>query len=517
MHLMHIVDVMARKGSTCGICENVNLPSVCAPCVNSRLNDKYKLINALKREHISLNKRLDEKLKAKDKAGDQRRWMQLHAEKLVLLKERLHLKQDQLMKEKFKLEEKTNEFHSRETLLADASDMLERNMVEKLEKFYPDEIRAQNLAHTTVRLDLLQAQSVAIRQLGKVFPLCKVHDGEGTNKGLSSDYHQICGVHLPRGTNPHSDSVEELGASLGYMLQLLNLVVRYLYAPLLLTSGFAGSCSRVWQRASYWNSQPASRSNEHPLFIPTQIGSIPSQGNSWSEKSSSDYGVASIEPTGRTHSDGATSSSFKYGSSSLHSIETRTDLEEGICLLKKSVACVTANVFNSFCMPSPTQLSTFEGFEKMLAFVCSIKARALLSSNEAKSRRYMQQPNKLGIDQSVADSRISSSSLGESKHAKTVMPNNLGEDQSIADSRISSSSLRESKHKSLPRGDGSRRITSLAYPNQLSDAEKAQSVFDEWDMVEHPTLPPPSSQPEDIEHWTRAMMLTDKGNDAKKK
>ncbi|GLJ26830.1 hypothetical protein SUGI_0524000 [Cryptomeria japonica] len=132
------------------------------------------------------------------------------------------------MKEKLKLEEKTNEFHSRETLLADASDMLERNMVEKLGEFYPDEIRAQNLAHTTVRLDLLQAQSMAIKQLEKVFLLCKVHDGEGTNRGLSSDYHQICGVHLPQGINPHSDSVEELGASLGYMFHLLNLVVHYL-------------------------------------------------------------------------------------------------------------------------------------------------------------------------------------------------------------------------------------------------------------------------------------------------
>ncbi|KAH9295173.1 hypothetical protein KI387_038761, partial [Taxus chinensis] len=304
-----------------------------------------------------------------------------------------------------------------------------------------------------------------------------------------------------------------------YMLQLLNLVVRYLYAPLLLNSGFAGSCSRVWQRASYWNSWPASRSKEHPLFIPLQICSTPSQGNSWSEKSSSDYGVASMESPGRTYLDSVGSSSFKYGSSSLHSIETHTDPEEGICLLKKSVACVTAYVFNLFSLPSPTRLSTFEGFEKMLTFVCSKDARTVLST-EAKyrSRRQMQQPYKLGIDQSVADSRISSSSLEESKRAKVVMPNNLGIDQSISDSRLSSSS-EEIEHAKLKSrmGDGSSHITSLVNPNQVSDVGRPESLIDGWDMVEHPTLPPPSSQSEDIEHWTRAMMLKDKGNDAKRR
>lgn len=32
----------------------------------------------------------------------------------------------------------------------------------------------------------------------------------------------------------------------------------------------------------------------------------------------------------------------------------------------------------------------------------------------------------------------------------------------------------------------------------------SESVFDGWDLVEHPTLPPPPDS-EDIEHWTRAM------------
>lgn len=34
----------------------------------------------------------------------------------------------------------------------------------------------------------------------------------------------------------------------------------------------------------------------------------------------------------------------------------------------------------------------------------------------------------------------------------------------------------------------------------------SESLFDGWDFVEHPTLPPPPDS-EDIEHWTRAMFI----------
>uniref|UniRef100_A0A0D6R5N9 Uncharacterized protein n=1 Tax=Araucaria cunninghamii TaxID=56994 RepID=A0A0D6R5N9_ARACU len=374
---------MARKTCVCGFCENINHPSVCAACVNRRLNDKYKWINALQNERDTLHKTLDEKLKAKDKAGEQRRWMLIHAEKIEQLKERLRLKENQLLQEKSKLEEKINESHSRETFLHDACSVLEKNAVEKRKK-HTDEMCSKSAGHTMARLELLQKQSIAIKQLCRVFPLCKVHDGGEKKDGSNSEnYYQICNVRLPQGTRPHSVSPEELGASLGYMLQLLNLVVRYLYAPLLLNSGFAGSCSRVWQRTSYWDSVPLPRS-EHPLFIPLQNGSTASQGNSWSEQSSSDYGVASMESSGRPHSVG--SSSFNYGSSSLQSIDTHKDLKEGIFLLKKSVACVTAYFYNSCSLPPPTRMTTFEAFEKLLSFVSSKDPRAFLSSKESKSR-----------------------------------------------------------------------------------------------------------------------------------
>ena len=35
----------------------------------------------------------------------------------------------------------------------------------------------------------------------------------------------------------------------------------------------------------------------------------------------------------------------------------------------------------------------------------------------------------------------------------------------------------------------------------------SESTVDDWDLVEHPRLPPPPSHSEDVEHWTRAMFI----------
>lgn len=47
-------------------------------------------------------------------------------------------------------------------------------------------------------------------------------------------------------------------------------------------------------------------------------------------------------------------------------------------------------------------------------------------------------------------------------------------------------------------------------PFNASDPQEIKTD-DDWDLVEKPSLPPPPSMAEDVEHWTRAMFL-----DAKK-
>jgi len=81
------------------------------------------------------------------------------------------------------------------------------------------------------------------------------------------------------------------------------------------------------------------------------------------------------------------SNSFKYSSASPHSIESHRDLQKGIALLKKSVACLTAYCYNSLCLEVPPEASTFEAFAKLLATLSSSKeVRSVFSLKMASSR-----------------------------------------------------------------------------------------------------------------------------------
>lgn len=81
--------------------------------------------------------------------------------------------------------------------------------------------------------------------------------------------------------------------------------------------------------------------------------------------------------------------SFNYSSASPHSVETHMDLQRGISLLKKSVACVTAYCYNSLCLEVPTEASTFEAFAKLLATLSSSKEVRSAFSLKVGSSRYL--------------------------------------------------------------------------------------------------------------------------------
>ncbi|KAG4201267.1 hypothetical protein ERO13_A05G268300v2 [Gossypium hirsutum] len=304
----------------------------------------------------------------------------------------------------------------------------------------------------------------------------------GRKDGSSGQYDLICNARLPRGLDPHSVPSEELAASLGYMVQLLNLVVRNLAVPALHNSGFAGSCSRIWQRDSYWDACPSSRSNEYPLFIPRQNYCSASGDNSWTDRSSSNFGVASMESDKRFRLDSSGSSSFNCSSGSPHTAETHKDLQKGISLLKKSVACITAYCYNSLCLDVPTEASTFEAFSKLLATLSSTKEVQSVFSVKMACSRSSKQVQQLNKSVWNVNSAMSSSTLLESAHTLPLTKN------------FSDSNLRSS-------------AASFLFATEMSDTRKNENSIDEWDLVEHPTFPPPQSETEDVKHWTRAMFI----------
>lgn len=108
-------------------------------------------------------------------------------------------------------------------------------------------------------------------------------------------------------------------------------------------------------------------SNEYPLFIPRQNYCSTSGDNSWTNRRSSNFVVASMEYEREPRLDSCGSNSFNSPSASPHSVETHKDLQKGISLLKKSVSCITSYCYNSLCLDVPTEVSTFKAFSKLLA------------------------------------------------------------------------------------------------------------------------------------------------------
>ncbi|XP_040944225.1 uncharacterized protein [Gossypium hirsutum] len=181
---------MSKKASNCAICDNSNRASICAVCVNYRLNEYNSLLKSLKNHRDLLYSKLNELIAAKGKADDQLNWRVRQSEKLTNLKEKLRRSKEQLAQGKVKIERVSHELKVKYGVLKSARGTLEKNRVEKLEKFYPNLICTQSLGH--------------------------VHLDEERRDGSSGQYDLICNARLPRGLDPHSVPSEELAASLGY-------------------------------------------------------------------------------------------------------------------------------------------------------------------------------------------------------------------------------------------------------------------------------------------------------------
>ncbi|KAF3679445.1 putative transcription factor TGA7-like isoform X1 [Capsicum annuum] len=457
---------MTRKASCCGICENSNLPSICTLCVNYRLNEYNTVLKSLKGRREALCGQLSEVLLAKGKADDQLSWRVPRNEKLARLKEKLRQQKEQVSQGKAKIEKMSHDLKVQYELLGSATRMM------------------------AITSELLHKQSVVVKQICRLFPQRHVTvDGEKKD-GSSGQYDSICNARLPRGLDPHSVPSDELGASLGYLAVDRP---REPFAGLgaenesIHNSGFAGSCSRIWQRDSYWDASPSSRSGEYPLFIPRQNFCSSGGEASWYDRScsnsetSSDFGVYSMESDRKPRLDSSSSSSFNYASASLHSIETHKDLQKGIALLKKSVACITAYCYNTLCLEVPAEASTFETFARLLATLSSSKEVRSVFSLKMSGSRASKQVQQLNRSVWNADSAGSSSTLVESGHVPV---------------------LRNTFDDALPSS-----TANIIYATEASDVGRNENLIEDWDLIEHPPFPPPPSQTEDVEHWTRAMFI----------
>ncbi|KAJ4793607.1 hypothetical protein LUZ62_044853 [Rhynchospora pubera] len=481
------------NNTSCTLCENANLASICSTCVNFRLSEYYTRLKALKSLRDSRYMKLTEKLEARKKADDQQNWRVAKVEKIKKLRDSLKSLEKQLSHDKSKVKEVSSTLKIKYEYIDEARATLEKNKVELLETFYPNLIHTQGLGLMAITSERLHKQSVVIKQICKLFPMRRVNsDGEGKD-GYNGPYDQICYARLPRGLDPHSVPSEELAASLGYIVQLLNLAIPALAAPSLHNSGFAGSCSRVWQRDSYWDARPSSQSKEYQIFIPRKSFCSSSGDNSWSaaekSSSSSNFGVSSVESEKRHFLlDSDRNGSFSYSSASLHSIESHKDLQKGISLLKKSVACITSYCYNSLGLEVPPEASTFEAFARLLGTLSSSREIRSVISRRTPWSRSDKQGHQLNRSVWNVNSGLSSiTGLLDSSHTmRNYRENNLAHS-----------------------------AASFLYSPEMTQYGKTESIVEEWDIIEHPKFPPPPSQVEDVEHWTRAMFIDATANTKK--
>ncbi|KAG6549138.1 hypothetical protein Mapa_009364 [Marchantia paleacea] len=465
---------MARRSSVCGICEGVNLPAVCAACCNAGLNDKYKILKRVLQQRDDVKRRLEAQLADKREAESQRKWRVEHGERNAELCEQLRTSSNDLMKARARGEEQKKRLDARTNALERASNELTRKQRDLLGKYYPDLICTKNLSYDTLNAELTQKRRLQVRQLCKIIPTRRCTGDEREVR--------ICNVSLPLGDDPTSVSHNDLSASLGYLVQLLNLTARYLSAPILHSAGFAASSSRVWQRASYWDTRPTHRGEEYPLFLPRENGAAEELGHSSS--SSHSLGLSLTEGSRSANRDMDVDASLVRcsTSSSSSSKETHKDVQKGIKMLKRSVASVNVYGYNLLSMQVPSDLSTFESFAELLSILISKEPRA-------RSSRGSQQPNgRFGLSEGHTSRMAScpSSMLDEVKPVSDILDPSPSSKGKVNNWNIGDFlDVGDSEHTE----EGGR---------------VSESVFDGWDLVEHPTLPPPPDS-EDIEHWTRAM------------
>ncbi|XP_023643880.1 uncharacterized protein LOC17895788 isoform X2 [Capsella rubella] len=386
-----------EKSSKCAVCHNSFRASICVACVNRSLKEYKVTLDSLKSRQEVSYLRLSGLLVAKEKAISQHCWIDLQNEKLARLREKLQLQVEKLQQSKHTFRSLSLNLKERYGIIESTNVALEKTRVRQLENHYSDTIGNHYLVYIDLTSERLYKQALVMRQICKLFPLSKVKL-EGQNKdGCSGQYDQICNALLPQGLNPLSVPPKELAASLGYMVQLLNLVVHKISAPALHNLGFGGSCSRIWQRDSYWNAHPSSPSNEYPLFVPSHDYYSFEGKSSWTGRDTTNFGVTSLKSDGSVEDDyhDLELDVVSLSSASPHSVETLRNLQRGIAHLKQSVAHLNVYGYSSLSLEVPTGASTFETFAKLLATLSSLKeVQSALSHGLSSSNKQRQEPNK---------------------------------------------------------------------------------------------------------------------------
>ncbi|KAG2482659.1 hypothetical protein HYH03_018432 [Edaphochlamys debaryana] len=316
--------------------------------------------------------------------------------------------------------------------------------------------------------------------------------GSGSSQGgggASPMQVTICNLKLPDAASVSSlmaQQPEATSSALGYLLLLVELLATYCGGPVLHEGSFQGSTSVVWQQHSFWNRRPSSSNARLPLFMEEGGGgpaavvgaalSNPFPGLAAKVRGPTSWGSGGLLSPGAspgpaqsgaaaafsaltravsaTPASGALGAGVGYGSGDRHLDEAlvrqrQSDLRLAYDMLLRSVACFARDKVNSLGL----QLPPGWGPLGWLVVLC-----ATLRPDPATT-----------------------AVLAAAQAAVLAAPGS-------GDLRVGAGP-----------GDGD----GGGGPEHDDEAEEVEE--DGWDVVQAPFLPPPPSQPDEVEHWTRAM------------
>ena len=363
-----------------------------------------------------------------------------------------------------------NESRSQEIsdLIQELPGLRTKNLVHNL----PDVIRCHGLTHSMAMEKLVNEQRKFLQQLLVLFPLqitaLRSSTGAappGTSTVLPIPCVTVANLRIP-------DSMEQIlagseqtqqtsGAALGYMLQLTKLLSDYLGAPDPYSSSFNGSYSTIWEPASSSDPSPLPGTKPLPLYVSLR-GSM-----------AADLSHVSASAAKALNAAKASASSAPSGPSS-----DPEQTAEAVRLLERSVAMLCHATMGAAASTCPEEWSPFA----MLAWMF---AQVKLQNTET-TQRIM----------AAATASASSSTSGPPPQRRPLDP------WMCSDAGPSAQMLL---------GDP------LAPSINDHDHDPDHPESEDWDLVQPPYLPPPPSQPEEVEHWTRAMFtdaLRAKGSSA---
>jgi len=268
----------------------------------------------------------------------------------------------------------------------------------------------------------------------------------------------IAGLRLPDSCDQvhevlqQSQAQQTLGAALGYMLQLSRLLAHYLSAPAAHGSSYQGSTSQIWEPRSASDPRPAPGAPKLPLF--------PSRAAAAAGGSGGGGAALPADP----------STSLRTGSGTASTgLADAADLGLAVRLLERSVAMLCHAMMGAELSDCPEGWSPFA----MLAWAF---ARAKLDRTETTQR--------------ILEAAASS---GAGAPLPSVPRSAAGGEDGGGDPW-------QAAGAELFLGDPA----ALGWQEAALGAEDP-AVADEWDIVHRPFLPPPPSQPDEVEHWSRAM------------